>query len=78
MLHWAGNRIRRGKEIVVGTFDELKGKAEKAAADHPEQAEKFSDQAGQQAGDAADKATGDKYSGQVDKAQQKADDAIGS
>jgi hypothetical protein len=60
----------------MGTFDELKGKAEKAAADHPEQAEKFSDQAIQQAGDSADKVTGDKHSEQVDSAQQKADDAV--
>ena len=61
----------------MGTFDELKDKAEKAAADHPEQTEKFSDQASEKAGDAADNATGDKYSSQVDSAQQKADDAIG-
>jgi hypothetical protein len=59
-------------------FDDLKGKVEKAAADHPEQTEKISDQAGQKAGDAADQATGDKYSSQVDSAQKKADDAIGS
>jgi len=59
------------------SFDELKGKAEKAAADHPEQTEKFSDQATQKVGDTVDNATGDKYSSQVDSAQQKADDAIG-
>jgi len=62
----------------MGAFDELKGKAEKVAADHPEQTEKFSDQAIQKAGDAADQRTGGSHSAQVDNAQQKADDAIGS
>jgi hypothetical protein len=62
----------------MGTFDELKGKAEKTAAAHPEQTEKLSDQATQKAGDAADKATGDKHTSQVDAAQQKADEAIGT
>jgi hypothetical protein len=62
----------------MGAFDELKDKGEKLAADHPEQAEKLSDQAIDQGGDAADKATGDKYSDQIDGAQKKADEAIGS
>ncbi len=54
-------------------FDNVK----KAAEDHPEQVEKFSDQAIDKGGDAADQATGDKYGKQVDTAQEKADDAIG-
>lgn len=62
----------------MGAFDELKGKAQKAAGDHPEQTEKYSDQALDKAGDAADRATGDKYSAQVDSAQKKGDEAIGS
>ena len=62
----------------MGTFDELKDTGQKIASEHPEQAEKFTDQANQQAGDAADKATGGQHSEQVDQAQQKADDAIGS
>jgi MT0933-like antitoxin protein len=61
----------------MGAFDDLKGKAEKLAADHPEQTEKYSDQANEKVGDAADRATGDKYSSQVDSAQKKADDAVG-
>jgi hypothetical protein len=66
------------KENSMGTFDEVKGKAEKAAADHPEQTEKVTDQAVQKGGDAADQAIGGKHSQQVDSAQEKADDAIGS
>jgi hypothetical protein len=60
----------------MGMFDDAKQKAEKAAGDHPDQVEKFSDQAVERGGDAADKATGDKYGSQVDKAQQAADDRI--
>jgi len=59
-------------------FDELKDKGEKLAADHPEQTEKFTDQANEQAGDRLDQATGGKHAQQVDQAQQKADDAIGN
>ncbi len=62
----------------MGTFDELKKKGEQAAADHPEQAEKFTDQANEMAGDTADKVTGSKHADQVNTAQQKADDAFGS
>lgn len=61
----------------MGTFDDIKGKGEKLAADHPEQAEKVSDQAIQRGGDAADNASGDKFGKQMDTAQGKADDAIG-
>lgn len=62
----------------MGAFDELKDKGEKLASEHPEQAEKYTDEALQKGGDAADKATGDKFSSQIDGAQDKADDAIGS
>jgi antitoxin protein of toxin-antitoxin system len=58
-------------------FDELKNKAQQAAGDHPEQVEKFSDQAIDKGGDAADKATGGKYDSQVDSAQQQADKRVG-
>ena len=61
----------------MGTFDNLRDKAEQAAADHPEQAEKFSDQAIERGGDAADKASGGKYAEQVDKGQSQADKRIG-
>jgi len=59
-------------------FDELKDKAKNVADEHPEQTEKFTDQANEQAGDRIDQATGGKHAQQVDKAQQKADDAIGN
>jgi hypothetical protein len=62
----------------MGAFDELKNKGEKLAADHPEQTEKVSDQATERAGDTADRMSGGKHAQQVDSAQQKADDAIGS
>ena len=62
----------------MGAFDELKDKGEKLAADHPDQAEKYSDQAIDKGGDAADKASGAKFSSQIDSAQEKGDDAIGS
>jgi hypothetical protein len=62
----------------MGMFDEIKNKAEKAMRDHPEQLEKYSDQALERAGDAVDKATGDKYADQIDKAQRAGDDHIGS
>jgi hypothetical protein len=61
----------------MGMFDEIKDKAEKAMRDHPEQVEKYSDEAIERAGDLADKVTGDKYADQIDKAQQAADDRIG-
>jgi hypothetical protein len=61
----------------MGGFDELKDKGEKFASDHPDQVEKGSDQAIQHGGDAADKATGDKYAKNVDQAQEKADSAVG-
>jgi hypothetical protein len=62
----------------MGMFDNIKDKAEKLAADHPDQVEKISDQAIDHAGDAADKATGGKHVKQVDGFQEKADGAIGS
>jgi hypothetical protein len=58
-------------------LDDLTQKAQKAAADHPEQVEKVSDQAVERGRDAADKATGGKYADQTDKGQQAADERIG-
>ncbi len=58
-------------------LDDLKNKAGQAAQDHPEQAEKLSDQAIERGGDAADKASGGKFDEQVDKGQQAADQKIG-
>lgn len=58
-------------------FDDLKKKATDAAGDHPEQVEKFSDQAIDKGGDAADKASGGKFDNQVDSAQEQADKRVG-
>jgi hypothetical protein len=58
-------------------FDDARQQAEKAAKDHPDKVEKLSDQAVERGGDAADRATGDKYGDQVDKAQKSADERIG-
>ena len=58
-------------------FDELKDKAQQVAEDHPDQAEKLSDQALEHGGDAADKVSGGKHSEQLDSLQEKADDKIG-
>ena len=58
-------------------LDDLAQQAKKAAADHPEQAEKLSDQAIERGGDTADKATGGKYADQMDKGQQSADERVG-
>ena len=62
----------------MGIFDSMKDKAEKLAADHPDQVEQISDQAIERGGDVADKATGGKHVKQVDGFQEKADDAIGN
>jgi len=62
----------------MGMFDDIKNKAEKLAADHPDQVEKVSDQAIERGGDVADKATGGRHVKRVDDVQTKADDAIGS
>jgi len=61
----------------MGMFDELKDKAEKAVEEHPEQVEKFSDQAIERVGDLVDDKTGDKYADKVDQAQRAADEKIG-
>ncbi len=62
----------------MGLFDNIKDKAEKLAADHPDQVEKISDQAIEHGGNAADKVSGGRHVKQVDGFQQKADDAIGT
>ncbi|WP_462288395.1 antitoxin [Nostocoides sp.] len=58
-------------------FDDIKGKAQDAMADHPDKVEGFSDQGIQKAGDLADGASGGKFGDQIDGAEQKADEAIG-
>lgn len=61
----------------MGMFDEIKDKVTQAAADNPDQVEQLSDQGIEKAGDAVDGATGGKFSGQIDSAQQAADERIG-
>jgi hypothetical protein len=62
----------------MGMFDELKDKAVKLAEEHPEQVEAVSDQLIERGGDAVDHVTHGKYADQVDSAQVKADEAIGT
>lgn len=60
-----------------GMFDNVRGKAEEAAANNPEKVEEFSDRAIQTGGDAADSATGGRFAGQVDSVQEQADQRVG-
>jgi hypothetical protein len=62
----------------MGFLDDAKKKAEELAEQHPDQVEKLSDGAIGKAGGLVDGATGGKYEHQLDAAEQKADDAIGS
>ena len=62
----------------MSQFDNLRDKAEEQAQEHPEQVENLSDQGLDKAGDAADSATGGRFSDQIDQGQQRGDDAIGS
>ena len=62
----------------MGFLDDAKKKAAELAEEHPDQLEKLSDGAIGKAGDLVDGATGGKYAGQVDSAQEKADGAVGS
>jgi hypothetical protein len=59
----------------MGMLDDLKNKAAKLAADHPDKVEQISDQVIERAGDAADKATGGKHADKIDAAQRKTDEA---
>ncbi len=61
----------------MGGFDDLKAKAEQAASDHPDQVENVTDQAVERGGDAADKASGDKFADKIDQGQSAADQRIG-
>ena len=61
----------------MSQFDNLRDRAEQAAQEHPEQVEDLSDQGLDKTGDAADSATGGRFSDQIDQGQQRGDDAIG-
>jgi uncharacterized protein YciI len=62
----------------MGFLDDAKKKAEELAEQHPDQLEKLSDGAIGKAGNLVDGATGDKYASQIEAAEHKADDAVGS
>ena len=61
----------------MGMFDNIREQAEKVIADNPDKVEQVSDAVIGRAGDAADKATGGRFSGQIDAAEQAVDDRIG-
>ena len=61
----------------MGTFDELKDKAVQLAKDNSEVVESASDTALDKAAEAADSATGGKFSDQISSAKDAADGAIG-
>jgi hypothetical protein len=59
-------------------FDELKDKAAAMADQNPDKVESISDSVLEKVADLADSATGGKFHDQIEGAEQKADDAIGS
>jgi predicted hydrolase (HD superfamily) len=61
----------------MGMMDDFKDKAADLVKDHADKVEGISDTLLEKAADAADDATGGKFSGAIDAAQDKADDAIG-
>ena len=61
----------------MGMLDNMKEKAQELMGQHKDKVEEYSDQGIDKAGDAVDQATGGTYAGQVDQAQQLADDKIG-
>lgn len=62
----------------MGTFDNIRAKAEKAIADNPDKVETVSDAVIERAGDAVDKATGGKYTDKIEAAKREADKRIGT
>jgi hypothetical protein len=62
----------------MGFLDDAKKKAEELANEHPDQLEKLSDGAIGKAGGMLDGATGGKYTDKIDKAEDTADDSIGT
>jgi hypothetical protein len=61
----------------MSQFDNLRKAAEDQLDKHGDKVEGLSDQGLEKAGDAADSATGGKFSDQIDQGQERADDAIG-
>lgn len=62
----------------MSMFDELKNKATEFVKDNPDKVEGVSDSLLEKAADVADDVTGGKFTGQIDGAVEKADDAIGT
>lgn len=61
----------------MGFLDDAKGKIEDLVGKNSDKVEELSDQGIAKATDAADSATGGKYTEQIDTAGQKIDEAIG-
>ncbi len=61
----------------MGAFDDLKSKATGLLGQHADKIESISDTVVEKVGDAADAATGHKFSDKIDGAQAKIDGAIG-
>jgi hypothetical protein len=61
----------------MGAFDNLGSKAAEFAAENSDQVEGVSDQVVEKVGDVVDGATGDKFSDQIDSAQEQADGFVG-
>ncbi|MFV0461123.1 MAG: antitoxin [Actinomycetales bacterium] len=62
---------------MSGMFDNIRDKASEAMANNPDKVEEVSDQVIERAGDAADKATGGKFTSQIDSAERQVDERIG-
>jgi hypothetical protein len=61
----------------MSMMDDFKDKAADLVKEHADKVESVSDQLLDKAADAADGATGGKFSAVIDAAQEKADDAVG-
>jgi hypothetical protein len=60
----------------MSQFDNLRDQAEGQLSEHGDQVENLSDQGFEQAGDAAESATGGQYSDQIDQGQEQTDSGI--
>ncbi len=60
----------------MSLFDKLRGKATQWAKDNPEKVQKYGDQVIRRAGDAANRATGGKYTGKIRDGQRRLDDRL--
>lgn len=63
---------------MSGMFDNIRNKAEEAAANNPDKVEQLSDQGLDRAQSAADSATGGKHTDQITSAREQIDQRIGN